>query len=457
MSAQRAGQVSVLTRLRSNAWAGAEIARRWSRVLSGLGALSRSRVSLFALHAALLVRSWKAVVKTACRCVLFVPAGNSADTKKYDMSLVTIRPISHRDLDTFVDAQCNLPESELERWVGFIPDRTQALRQTFDDPDFAPELFLGAWDGDRLAGSVLGIRRPWKEGKESTGFVKWIWVCPSYRRQGIGRKLLTACERGLSEAVGETQNGTRKTEELGSLAGAEAREQATGPSPNPESSNVHRASLGKAVSGRLTLVFGSSSPRYLVPGVPEQSPAARKLFHACGWQEVSRRISLRVPLSQQRSVGPGKENFGAKASRTMAGAFHIRLAETTDRAAASSFIHSVFSASWGEEVAPSFDEKTSGAFCSLLWDQDANKILGFAAVGATNTGWFGPMGVHPEHRRRGFGSRLVQHACNESRRRGLKQLMFPWINENEAFYRRVLDTRVERIVFLKTEKQLHGT
>lgn len=314
------------------------------------------------------------------------------------MSGIRVQPLTDHDLPALADMVAALPSEQLERWLGFIPGLEQLQRHTVLDPDVDPELLLGAFDATQLAGCVLGVRRPWKAGNEHVGFIKWILVRPAWRRRGIGRRLLEVCERTL----------TRR--------------------------------------GATDLVFGSCAPRYVLPGTPEDDVASRRLFRACGWRESSQRTSLRVTLDDRPidalGVGP-PSHIG------------LGLATAQDSDALGRFITTVFSLSWREEVYSALVGDTQ-AFCSVLRDSAGGQILGFAAVNATNPGWFGPMGVHPERRGQGLGRLLVRHACAEAQRRGASRLMLPWVNENEGFYRHAVSGALERQVFLKTEKPVNG-
>ncbi len=65
-------------------------------------------------------------------------------------------------------------------------------------PNFArqlrlnPGLYLGAYDGERLVGTVLGTHDTRK------GWVNRLAVDPAYQRRGVGTRLLRACERALA-------------------------------------------------------------------------------------------------------------------------------------------------------------------------------------------------------------------------------------------------------------------
>jgi ribosomal protein S18 acetylase RimI-like enzyme len=52
-------------------------------------------------------------------------------------------------------------------------------------------LYLGAFDGSRLVGTVLGTHDTRK------GWINRLAVLPGYRRRGIAAKLVRACERAL--------------------------------------------------------------------------------------------------------------------------------------------------------------------------------------------------------------------------------------------------------------------
>jgi ribosomal protein S18 acetylase RimI-like enzyme len=52
-------------------------------------------------------------------------------------------------------------------------------------------LYLGAFDGSRLVGTVFGTHDTRK------GWINRLAVLPEYQRRGIASKLVRACERGL--------------------------------------------------------------------------------------------------------------------------------------------------------------------------------------------------------------------------------------------------------------------
>ena len=71
---------------------------------------------------------------------------------------------------------------------GSVTDHPDAIRKRLErDAD----LFLLAWDGDRLVGSLIGGWDGWR------GNMYRLAVGPDYRRRGIARKLVGAVERRL--------------------------------------------------------------------------------------------------------------------------------------------------------------------------------------------------------------------------------------------------------------------
>jgi ribosomal protein S18 acetylase RimI-like enzyme len=55
----------------------------------------------------------------------------------------------------------------------------------------ASNRYLGAFDGDRLVGAVLGTQDSRK------GWINRLAVHPEYRRRGLARRLVRTCERDL--------------------------------------------------------------------------------------------------------------------------------------------------------------------------------------------------------------------------------------------------------------------
>ncbi len=97
---------------------------------------------------------------------------------------VRIAPLRGSDYDAVIDLW---RRADLIRRVGKRDERRAFTRQVRVNRG----LYLGAFDGDRLVGTVLGTHDSRK------GRINRIAVDPSYQGRGIGTQLLRACERAL--------------------------------------------------------------------------------------------------------------------------------------------------------------------------------------------------------------------------------------------------------------------
>ena len=82
--------------------------------------------------------------------------------------------------------------------------RAEAIPRPTDHPDALrlrlerdAELFVLAWDGDRLVGTLMGGWDGWR------GNMYRLAVDPAYRRRGVARRLVVAVEERLRELGAE--------------------------------------------------------------------------------------------------------------------------------------------------------------------------------------------------------------------------------------------------------------
>lgn len=273
------------------------------------------------------------------------------------------------------------------RMTGFMPSKNELERQFWCDPDYDSELILGAFKDADLIGFCVAVRRPWKSERKTTGFIKWIYVAPGFRGQCIGSQLL------------------QKVESVMQLYGV------------------------------TDLIYGSSAPQYLWPGVSVQDHALQALLDQHGWIGSSERINLNLPLP-----------FITSAISTRLDDIEISIATADDKGAVDMFINSEFTESWGKEIEPVFQPEHS-AFGIMASCQ--GKIIGFAAIHATNPNWFGPMVVSASYRGRGVGKLLLLTSINKAAAGGTTRLIIPWVNE--LFYNKCLGL-LTRQVFIKYRK-----
>ena len=99
-----------------------------------------------------------------------------------DTVKVSIRPATWRDLRSIVALEKVCFGRDSWPW----PEILAALT-------FPGTVRLKAESGEQLVGFVIGDRR----GRSDLGWVASIGVHPDFRRQGLGRQLLAACEHDL--------------------------------------------------------------------------------------------------------------------------------------------------------------------------------------------------------------------------------------------------------------------
>ena len=271
--------------------------------------------------------------------------------------------------------------------LGFTLTEESLWRHTFGDPDYSPELLLGAYADGRMTVCGMGVIRPWKS--PTRGFVKFI-------------------------------HGAR---------------------PEIDAMLVELEDAMKR-QGATELIYGSSSPWYVMPGVPVGDTATSGPLIDAGWSRSSTRLSQVVNVALAQTT-----------ARPIPRGYHLLDATEQDHIALQGFIESEFSLSWAKETTPALSG-SNGAFCSLIKRND--EILGFAAMHATNPNWFGPMGIKASERGRGLGQALLHPIFARLRREKTGQIILPWINNKIAFYERALgQAACTTLFFEKFSKPLH--
>lgn len=116
---------------------------------------------------------------------------------------VEIRPVKTEQLRSIWEAS---NEAFRDHW-GYIPDPWEVFQSFIDSPDYDPSIFRVAWQGDQIAGMVLGyIDKDENElyGRKR-GYTENICVRRPWRRQGLAKALIASSllalkERGMNEA-----------------------------------------------------------------------------------------------------------------------------------------------------------------------------------------------------------------------------------------------------------------
>lgn len=175
-----------------------------------------------------------------------------------------------------------------------------------------------------------------------------------------------------------------------------------------------------------------SHPNYLVPGVDVRYTPALLMLEKRGYQKVAETFNLICDLNQTFDDldRPG-----------------IRRAEPTDQPSVMAFLAEHF-ALWQPEVARMFANRP----ISLHLAQDGNELIGFSGYDGNNlgTGWFGPMGTHPQRRGAGVGGVLLRRCLADLKNQGLHSAIIPWVGPY-GFYSHHCGARIDR-VFWRYEK-----
>ena len=91
-----------------------------------------------------------------------------------------------------------------------------------------------------------------------------------------------------------------------------------------------------------------------------------------------------------------------------------------------------FTLGWADE----FFATTAALPATNLLAVEDGQILGFACYDATAKGFFGPTGVHPNHRGRGLGQALLLHTLHRMRHAGYAYAIIGGVGPAD-FYTRV--------------------
>ncbi len=297
-----------------------------------------------------------------------------AASEPFSVTLRAARPEDITSLERDVVAI-----SPLAAYTGFALTEEELHRHTFGDPDVTVQDFIVAEAQRRVVGFVVGVHRHWKAGRETTAFIKLLMIHPSCHETSVGAQLLAAAETAVRPTV-------------------------------------------------TKLEFGSCSPTYLLPGVPEQDSATATILRQAGWKASSERLSLFLDIGDYaaaRKVKPKHEPATCD--------FALKIAPAGRHADVTGFIDHHFSVSWARETLPALEPGRDG-FCAIAVCRESDDILGFAAVGASNPGWFGPMGIHPQRRGEGIGRQLFDYSARIAGQRGMRTMVLSWVNDKASFY-----------------------
>lgn len=122
-----------------------------------------------------------------------------------------VRPVRDEDLRQIIEAS---DEAFRDHW-GYRPLTENDVQHWMGDRAFDPSLWQVAWEGDQVAGGVLGYLDPAENEEQARkrGYTECVWVRRPWRRRGLARALLVRSiamfvDMGMEEtALGvDTQN-----------------------------------------------------------------------------------------------------------------------------------------------------------------------------------------------------------------------------------------------------------
>ncbi len=127
----------------------------------------------------------------------------------------------------------------------------------------------------------------------------------------------------------------------------------------------------------------------------------------------------------------------------------IRRAGEEDKESLLVFIDEHF-ALWRREIETSYKNTPISNHIAI----HEGKVKAFSAYNTNNfgTGWFGPMGTHPDLRGLGIGEILLKRCLQDMKEEGLESATIPWVAPI-AFYSHYCHAVVER-VFWRFEKAI---
>ena len=262
-----------------------------------------------------------------------------------------------------------------------------------DDPDFSSEETLVVEMDNHLVGFMCGVRRVIRD--EKFGYIKLMAVDPEYRRQGIARNMYLRLEDIFK------QNQVEKV-------------------------RIYDVPFN-----------------YHMPGIDPRYTPALCFAWRLGFHRFNDTSNLLVSLQDQDWSTTGQEKKLKKDQ------IEVCRATEADKPALMQFIIDNFLL-WQSEVEKSYRSDPIAVHIALLNGQ----VKAFSGHNGNNigTGWFGPMGTHPDLRGKGIGGILLKRCLQDMKDWGLEYSVIPWVGPID-FYSHYANAVVDR-VFWRFEKIL---
>ena len=292
-------------------------------------------------------------------------------------------------------------EKDLSKLTGFLNKQLEfdsinkdLLNEKLSgDPFWDPKKALLCHDGTQVIGFIQGVSRDIRGTRY--GYIKLLAVDKQYRRKGIARSLYHNLEKQFEE------------EEV-----------------------------------NLVRIYDSPM-NYFMPGIDPRYTAALCFAIRMGFKRFGDTSNLTVDL-EASDWDTEKEEKGLKTH-----GIEIKRPEANEKQDVLNLVKEEWEL-WIKEVEMAFKDDPPSIHVAYYH----GKIKAFSAHNANNkgTGWFGPMGTHPDLRGKGLGSILLKRCLKDMKEKEQKQSIIPWVGPID-FYAHHVNARVDR-VFWRYEKQL---
>jgi len=182
---------------------------------------------------------------------------------------------------------------------------------------------------------------------------------------------------------------------------------------------------------------------YYMPGIDPRYTAALSFVERNGFKRFDDTANMTASLVDQDFSTHKEEE-----SLIMDG-ISVSRAGYDDMEDVLAFIEKHF-ALWTQEVKNTYNSIPVSLHIARL----NGKVKAFSAHNGNNfgTGWFGPMGTHPDMRGKGIGSILLKRCLNDMKNWGLEKTIIPWVGPY-TFYSNYVNAEIDRI-FWRYEKKL---